>query len=147
MYVTTVTFTTAHNSITSVLNAIHLSLNSSIQKSHLCKKVAVNCARKIACFKKAVGYIGFRVTTSSVTHAKRPSAEEPDTAWICWRLSNYQQRDPTPNGPQQRSQTQRGYVGSWVTTSSVTYAKRPSAEEPNTVWCTTKDGQGSLGML
>ena len=67
MYVTTVTFTTAHSSITSVLNAIHLSLNSSIQKSHLRKKVAVNCARKIACFKKAVGYIGFRVTTSSVT--------------------------------------------------------------------------------
>ena len=32
------------------------------------QKVAVNCAGRIAFFKKAVGYIGGRVTTSSVSH-------------------------------------------------------------------------------
>ena len=79
MCVTTVTFTIAQHSITLVLNAIQLSPNPSTQKSHLCKKVAGNCAGRIACFKKAAGYVGSRVTTSSVTHTKWPSAEAPDT--------------------------------------------------------------------
>jgi len=43
------------------------------------QKAAVNCAGRIACFKKAVGYVGGTVTTSSVTVSEQPSAEEPDT--------------------------------------------------------------------
>jgi len=46
------------------------------------QKVVVNCARRTACFKKAAGYIGGRVTTGSVTHIERPSAEQPDTAQL-----------------------------------------------------------------
>jgi len=42
--------------------------------------VAVNCAGRIECLKKAAGYVGGTVTTSRVTHTEWPSAEEPDTA-------------------------------------------------------------------